>query len=432
VTVFWAEVRHSKGLLGFGVAVVVGWIIANGTLWSGLSIWSNASQAVVVSVLLTGPLFAGVASWDSSRFGRYGLRDHWRQAGDGGRAAVLILASATSFWALASYIVVGALLLVPVGFRATWSQPAWVWLASAGVALLVHVAAGFVAGLLFPSLITPPVAVVALYAADQFVFIGGAILNVRIPLLSWSFNQAQSPTFQPNLAIFASQLAWYLGILVILWTAAVICVTGWRRIFAMVVPVAVLLSAVGVITIFTNPDGPLVLKHQFSYACAGKAPTICVPPAYKLAAEDIRSAVQPVAKRLVGTPFQIDRVELTNRGYLGDPHSGAIAFHMDNMAPGWADQDVLEMAQGILTPQSGTGSICDEGVASTDPGVSQSYLAGVAAWIAGRPDFAAQTDGVATGSYKWIVHLTPESRSKWLTQHVQAICSNSLTAADFE
>lgn len=249
-------------------------VVAPGALTHNLRLWGELPSAIGYTVVLLGPVAAGVVAWEAARERVEGTAevlapmptDSAARLGARALAAVLILGIAY----LASSLVIAGWYLVagargPVG---------WGPVALGAVGLLTWAAFGALAGSVWPWRWTPAAVVIGVY-------FGQAFLSAYWPGLM-PFEDGGSA-----LVPYSTRLAAMRGFLWVLVAVALGCVTAAlhrrrqrrpvRRAVAVAVLAAALCLPVGSAVASHKPPTPQVVPT----ACAGAEPKVCVDPTFE-------------------------------------------------------------------------------------------------------------------------------------------------------
>lgn len=395
----------------------------------GIPTWVNATQAVVQPIAVCGPLLAAFAAWDATDFGRVAARKRMRLSRNGGAAAIASVWLGSASWAVLSFALWATLLLVSQVNNQPWGTITWPWLVSATCALLAQVSAGAVLGYFWPTFLAPAVAAVVLF------FINGAVVLIPVlhnqTLLSAAFSQVQQVAFTINLPILWAQALWFTGIAIIGLAIALGSLSAPTKTKINVLLTGTTAAAAGLALIVTSPGGFFEYTHSgWDYVCS-KITKICVHPALEKAIPQIDDALEPTLAHIERTNFSASRYEWTNRGLLGEPSSGAIAFHLDSLSPGWKQNLRLELSRDLLTAGSSSGGPCDKVNGDADPGAVAGLKSIIAAWLADAPEAAIPNGAQEIGAKSRFDKLSEIDRQSWLFAHTNAICTSTLNSDDF-
>jgi hypothetical protein len=389
-------------------------------------IWVNGVQAVVSAIIIVAPLLAGMSAWEASRASGAGVRSSWKLAMPT-RSGVWSLGAASALWSVLVYVLLAVAVLTPFVGRATWGGPTWSWLLAGAISVATHSMIGTSIGLLIPAILTPALVAVGLYAANGVILIGGA--SSRLSLLSLGFTQTQQPAFAINHSILLEQSLWFAGLF--LFFAGIASLIGARSTGSIaVISLGAVVASAGVLGVFLNPNGFFLFNHDnWAYSCRQvSGSTICLHPAYVFTRDEIESELEPMVDRLQGTPWEIGRLEWTNRGYLGTPSEGAIAFHLDRKSDGWGEGMRIELAQDLLTSGSQSGGPCESVTPASVDAAYTGPTSLIASWMAtGSANSRISRILGFEAHAKRFDALSDAERAVWLDTNLDEICDGSLS-----
>lgn len=338
----WIEMRSSPMAYFFPALFGVGVWAAFQTKEPGLSYWPNAIMAVNTSVLLVGPVFAGLAAWLATRERRRDLAQVRLLALRPGWAFPIAELAAVTVWALLAHLVT---MLVVTGYM-LWAgaigpwQPAMV--VSGVLSAVFYPTLGYLAGRLVPRRFVPPMVAIGAYL---ITVLRSTQSGEPWYLLTPVFDELVDPFGGPQAGLYWRHGVWLLGLTGLLATVTALRVDR-RRSVALATTGAVAVAAAGALlvsalggTYYADESPP------FSYECAEQRITICVHPAFGEALPGLHNTFGPLSARLTGTPAEITRLEQRPRGLGEQPSPGAQAMHMDHLGAGVIDlaaQEYLE------------------------------------------------------------------------------------------
>ncbi|MEF9906188.1 hypothetical protein [Streptomyces sp. P9-A2] len=409
------ELARSGFLWFVPVLVCVGVAIAWHTLRPGVAYWPSTITSANASVVITGPLVAGMATWLGAREKRRGLvylRVLSPQADWLHLAAELIAVLA---WTAFSYVFV----LLTVALRTSFMGATGRFSLSAALAgamgLCLHAVAGYAIGRCWHGRIAPPLVaigafVITLYGSggygSSWYLLFPVLIDVPDPFSAW----------QPGL--YWRQLLWLFALVALLTS---LCLAGvWRSriLLACVAFSAALAVAGGYVTwqlrgVYFEPGEP-----AFSYACRQGTVTVCVNPTFRAALPDLEAGFSEIVRKLDGTPGEVTKLEQRPRGVGGAASPGAHAIHMDNLGPGWLSEVRSEFLQELVDQDA-----CMD--AEED-----AYLLteSVAAWIT---DEAVPENSRSAYASDHLRGLSPGQSRNWLNDHFTQFRECSLVSSDF-
>ena len=422
------ELRYSVVLLAMPVLLLVGVIAAWRALWPGVEVWRNASQSIVASVQLLGPASAAIAAWSAGRDRRRGTAYLDELSARPSGTAVLLQLAAALTWTSIAYAVVAAAVLVRTIPGAHWGGPMIVWIISGYLGLLVHVVAGFLIGRSLPYRFVPPLLAFAFYAIEVVLTNGGGAWAFLSPVTL----QEQDSLFDTNQTLLVGQALWYLGTISVLllgwWAAAA---QRRRLVTTTTLAPAMALAVLGAVLVGNQHGHFLVGPTQFTYACQGTAPQVCVQPAFQGGLATLDKAIEPVASRLAGSPWAIHRVEQRDRGIGSTPGPGSVSIFIDDFGPGWAQKDVEEMLSIVVYGPNAYNPCWLDMAKANDPADPAQYNDLVTAWLADDSTLFQAGNDDGRRALSWFLAQPLDQQKAWLRAHAAKIRSCGLTSKDF-
>lgn len=426
---FWLAVRSSRTLVVAIAIVGVGSFVSTNQVWPGVYLWQNRTSAWISSLTIVIPLVSALAAWDGTAIRSANLRWQWRHSRDGGvRAVVLLLAANVSVGVLV-FAAIGIVTHLPIGVAGVPpGGPVWIWALCGAVAVMAASAVGILIGLAVPYFLTVVLTPVAVYVACAFVFLQGSLTSTGRAMLSPTFQQIVEPFYALNVGLFAAQALWLTALLLLgcsLCLVVVVRDTSWPPVVAAGTTIVAVITG-GLLA--QRTDQPTVLVQAHPFVCEGEKPLLCLTADYEPVRDSVEQALTTLSRRVSGTPFSFEKVELRPRGVLGSASRGAVSLHMDDQADGWQQRDSLELLQGALDPSS-PASIC-----SDTPGVQpdRSYsnaTAVVLAWASGDGSLLLGDPSLEKGRDR-LAALTPKTRSAFLHDNLDRLCAGTLRVGD--
>lgn len=423
------ELRHSTMLIVFPVLLAVGVYIFSVQLAKGEGQWPGILAAVNWSLIITGPLVAGVAAWGGGRESRRRML-YLRQLSTRPPGTVLLVPLlATALWALAS---VGVILLIGLVFgmlSRAWGWPSAIWILRILAAGVVFVPLPFIIGHALPRKFTPPVVAVLTYLCMGLV----EVYLFRIwPLEALSPLPGTSGTiwYAYNQVLSAGQTLWLAGfatLVVIAWALLLnrgLPSHGKRSQIAMSATAS--LTVVGLIMVMVQ-HGQVYSDEGVVYqpVCSGSRPTVCVHPAFTNELATIRPIAAVVSARLSGTPAAFHRVVQRQAG--GDPpldsHSGAPSFSLLSSESGGSTTAMQQLVEQSYLPK------CERHPGAADKTMLQQL---VVQWLSSPSThgFTAYLGGSSGTPLDQAVdtftHMSEANKRTWFRQHYAAFRTCSL------
>ncbi|MGH3715241.1 MAG: hypothetical protein ACRDT4_17525 [Micromonosporaceae bacterium] len=414
------ELRRSAALVALPLLFVVPAAAAFSTLWSGFSVWDNATSAVVTSVFLAGPLAAGLAAWAASRERRR-RTGYLRLLGARHPLAgpVMELAAALA-WSVVAYLAVAVAVFTKTATGgATWGGPNWLWVATGGAGLVLHVIAGYVTGRAVPRPWWPPTVTILAY-----VFAGW---NLSQWGEWWYFlspvTVAEADVFhQLNTTLLAGQLAWYAGLATAIAALWMLLPTGRRLPSATFLVAGLALTGLGATTVVQQDQRFYTQQAGFSYQCTSTQPQVCVHPAFASELPALRRGFLALHERVAGTPADFSRVEQRQA-----PGDGGFTISYLPSGAGNAHVAVEEYLWATIKPREcPPPGVTDE--RASDYSFHQRM---VFAWLSGGPLDITALRPQQQSSLRWFAALPESKRREWFAAHYEELIDCELTAEDF-
>lgn len=295
------------------------------------------------------PFVAGVAAWMGSRDGRRGLTDLLATSVRPRFAAQFATWAATAIWAVGGYLVFMAATLWALSRSITYGAPPYWPLAVGALGVTAFSAAGFAAGVFFPTRFTAPVAafggLLACGMSSQIGFREGSGWSLILPTNSNSnFGQDAGVFYQflPDLPIARAMFLGGIAVALIALPGLPVTAGGprLRRIAAVVTAAGAALAVTGIVLATTAQltaygvtipalhdvanDRPI----PYTPVCANAGIRVCVQPAYRPWLADETAALRPVEAQLTSLPgspartAQIAALFATGGPGLGPPAAG--------------------------------------------------------------------------------------------------------------
>lgn len=408
---------------------VLGFAIANGVLSNSVAAWAVVSQAITQPIAVCGPLLGAFAAWDAANYGRPGSLSRFKLAPDFGLRALSTIWLSGVIWSIFCYLIWGSAVAIEAFLEKPWGQPTWSWIVSGALSLAAQASVGSAIGFIWPTFLAPAITAMLIFATNGALVLLPGWHNQSF--LSGGFTQVQQVAFEINEAVLWSQALWFSGVAILGLSICTIRLGAPFSTSMIRVTVGLLIATTGLIQVVNSRDGFFKYEHSgWQYVCSGK-PSICLHPAFANKRDEISLAIASTLGHIEGTPFSSNRYEWTNRGYLGEPSKGSIAFHLDRFSSGWQSQLRLELSRDLLTAGSAVGGPCDATNDESETGAFAGLKSIVAAWLAETPSaaipFGREEEAAATRFAK----MTEAQKNLWLSANVEKICSSKLKPNDF-
>jgi hypothetical protein len=340
------ELRRSAMLWLIPVIAVLFWYTVYRPTEAMPPLWNLRAMGMQQSALLDFVPVAGAAAWMSSRDSRRRTADLVSVTARPRWARQLAVWAATTSWALAAYLVLTGALYAVIAHQVSWGGPLW-WPAAVGAAGIPAMsAAGFAAGVVFPSRFTAPLVTVAAFFATGFsgVLAHGSQSYWQIsPVISGPADLGPDPgvaTFYhylPDLPI--AQVMFLAGLTAVV-TGALGLPRGsggrWLRAGAAACAAAGLAAAGTAVALAgtgrMEPSGMIAIPAlhdaasdrpiRYTPVCSGGTIPVCLNPAYRSYLPLVAAALQPSLTEVAGLPGAPARISQAAPVFRQGPHNG--------------------------------------------------------------------------------------------------------------
>jgi hypothetical protein len=411
-----AELRHSPMLAAVPVLAFLGGLATWRDLIPGVATWEATSQALLGGTQLIGPVAAGLACWIAQRERRRRLAYLRVLSADRAPAVPLLQLAAAVLWSVAAYLSVGGAVSLHTLVHHGTGRPSLGAVAVGCLGVAVHVAVGYLAGMMAGWRALPPLVALACYVA---VAIGMDYGGSSLYLLSPVTVEIANVFLGWQGGVFAAQAGWLLAVLAVL--VALIAMRGRVTRIAVVAGLAALFAAVPAAQRVAAYDGHLFADGIPATArvCEGTAPQVCLHPAYRRAAEPIRREFAPLVHRLAGTPARITVLQHRAPWDRSPLAPGVMPLYLEDLAPGYGVRAREAFVQALTD-----GDKC----AARDGPEAWWYSELVSSWLLDEPPFLPSELVPANDR---LTRATEEQRRAWFAAHFAAYRDCALTAASF-
>ncbi len=280
-------------------------------------LWVRWGYAIQYTVLVVGPLVAGLAAWKSAQVGRGDLEAVVTSTPRPALRHLVQLAAEPTLWTWVGYAATGAVLAAVVGLRATWGGPDLEMMVSTFAAVALGSCFGTAVGYGTGRVVASPVAALASWAFVVLVvdsaFDDLAPSGISLP--------DAFTVFHPGMDL--GRALWYLAAGMALLSAAALTKNmgqpspGERRtVWASTAVTAVL----GVVLVAAPVSRSIQVEPE-QYLCVGDPVEVCLHPAWErvapAAAETVNRVVAPVVGLLDG-PHRLTQVPRRTDDSLDD------------------------------------------------------------------------------------------------------------------
>ena len=467
----WLELRRSPMPLMLPMVAALFWFDALRTGQGLPPIWTQRASILPDHVLPDlGPIAAGMAAWIGGREERRGMGDLAESTARPRWSRQLAAWSGALGWTLLAYAACATAVYALAARASSWGGlPLWPVVVS-GLGVAVFCTTGFVAGALFPSRFTAPLAAIGTLFVSVLVFqsavsasSGWFLLspNNALPELDWGVFHPVPPELSIVKAVFL------LGLVVVLLGALGVLGSmrgAQPRRTAFTVCVVGLCACVAGLALATTAtrgsygyDVPLLhdaaSDHPIPYtpACTqGSAIPVCVHPAFSADLPGASAAFAPLLAEVAGLPGAPTRVTQIDIADL-PPLDTRLQHTQFTQFGAWS---------ALTTMQAGSAPVLEYGFGDpstfTDTG-AVAYLRGQAAQLVighivapnGTPDAAQQavelallqgagesagsvapapSTAVAAAAERFAE--TPSKSRAWLASHLDQLRTGQITLAE--
>jgi hypothetical protein len=431
-----------------------------------------------------GPFVAGMAAWIGSRDGRRGTADLVTATARPRWSVQLVTWAAAAIWAVAGYLACVGVMFGVYAHQGVTGEPPWWWVAVGGTAVAGFSAAGFAAGVYFPTRFTAPLAafggffLMLLSSQTGFNEISG--WYQILPTDSNGNFQPDSGMlypYLPDIPIVRIMFLAGIGVAVLGLLGLPAGAAGRRLRGAAVVLVAAgvasTVTAVGFAsTARLGPHGMAIsLLHdsasdrpiRYAPICDSAAGMpVCLNPAYRNDLTTVTAALAPVVRELAGLPGAPGRARQIGASYdsvdgeggqpmtiSGTPAVLSVPLGAENLLGAFgatraqfSDQLQLLFLHAFVGAGNNAGTPAQQAVQAAllqgagmpiaaQPRLLTSIgLQWIPAEVAGGPTQGPpQAIGPVYAAARRFAALPAAARQAWLASHLTALRSGALTLA---
>jgi hypothetical protein len=444
----WIEFRRNAGIWFVLPIVAITWYLLNsGHGWIPF-LWSETNDLLQGTMIpLAGPALIGLAAWMAGRDRRRGMNDLLETTSRPVMARRLTLLAGTTLWVILAYVIFAAYMFGRTARLATWGRPALWPILIVLAALLAYGAWGFLAGSLFPSRFTAPLAAVVIFGAgaafsstSYVSTVGSGGTPVSVDSTNWVSNLAPS-----NLSPVPHwQFLFYIGLIAT--ALAVLTVQRQRdllRITALALALVLTTGSVVMIwgngrhynsatNVVTNNFGQVVHRSasaQPTPVCAGQPVTVCTNPAWQPVLDDAVRQASELVSPLMGLPSVPLRVERSETG-LSTRRNGDAYIDLTRYADRLVADDA-SMPQGYV--QNEAQLALRSWLVQRAGNETYFSCAGVQGRSGSRSDttnLPGWPTAASCDASDRFAQLTPDAQHDWLVAHYADLRAGKLTLAD--
>ena len=411
------EARRSLGLWLFPPVAFLVWFTTRETLPAGIWLWPDTSFSIQQTLVLAGPLAAGMAAWAATRERRLGTEELLATTSQPTAVRLLVAWASSMVWIALGYLAAVAILFASAYLGGVYGIPT-VWPVILGLfALVADSAIGFAAGQYVPSRFTAPLIAIALYWV-QGVTIAYSVSSLRY--LSPVVDLYHSVFYGVVPNIFVAQSLWLLGLAIVALVFAVR--RGERRSVVPWIALAAGLAATatGAVVLLGTPSqvtATQLREARIAYepVCDDGDLRVCVHPSYRQMLPEASATIRGVTGPLAGVDGGPERAEQTPYDGTGLTPDGTLTFYVydgTSMGDGFASSVTLNLVFDPRAKQGGAGP--------TPPDAAQSAIGGWLLEQAGREASVADNWAVGKGmprvaqARERFDALPAEKRTAWL------------------
>lgn len=443
------EARRSAGFwLFIPLILIAGWL-ARDFLPIRVWLWPDSSYAIRATVIILGPLAAGIAAWMAGRDRRRKIDDLLATMPCPTPARNLATWSGIALWIVGAYMTTGVILLGLTAWYATGGSPLpFLSIISVGIlAIVTNTALGYLSGYYLPSRFVAPLIAALLYVAHGAPGYSSSSIKHLSPVLDFLDGDVFYGLRQD---LSLPQAAWLLGLT---GTALALVSLHRQRTWPVwtALAVAMIVASVSAGALLTTQPAANANRVLIPYqpVCVDGTITVCVHPAYRKmlpeTADVINTLVQPLAG-IPGVPTRAVQRSLADaQPGKSDLLDGTIVFELENLAK-------IESGYQTLSIDVARGLVADPSVANYPASLPWPWstfgMSPVQAVIAeslveqvwGDPcqevsPGVIQCLGVTfspetTAAREKFTELDPAARRAWFEEHYTALRTGELTLAD--
>ena len=450
------ELKRSIGLLLFPLLLLAAWYGASNSLPTGIYMWLDTSSAVRESVPFLGALAGGLSAWMAGRNHRRGVEDMLNVTPRSSIVRDLTAWAGTTFWVVAAYLLLAAVLSALTWQNATWGGPLPGYFIVGLLAMVAYSALGFAAGSWVPRRFTAPLLAIGIFiwefALSSVSTKPDPELLSAAPVSLLSFNL---DVFQKVPQVATQQSLWFLGLCGISLTATALKNARSNRLVWASLLGAVVVATVGLLTSLAAA-APLQGRASakvtpFKPVCEKGKITVCVHPAYAKLLPEAARVVNQVAEPLESVPGVPTRFVQGSDVYR--PPKGARSvtyFYLDSLKYGYEGMFKQDVAMNFVMNES----VAAGGKSAPKPTEQDLKRCGgrvagkdyftivlttqtvVQEWLAGKAR-ATYNNMYSTGDCpnegkleKRFANLDPAKRKAWLEKNFAALRAGKLTLKD--
>jgi hypothetical protein len=446
----WIEFRRNAGIWFVLPIVAVAWYLLDRTwIWTPF-LWSDTDELLQKSLIpFAGPALAGLAAWMAGRDRRRGLDDLLATTSRPAMARRLTLFISTVLWAILAYVIFATYMLTRTTLLATWGRPKLWPILIVLMALLAFSAWGFLAGSLFRSRFTAPLAAIVAFAIEAGFENSSSVMSLSTGSSAQTVQTSNwlNALTPDSLSPFPHwQFLLYVGLTA---TALAALALIHQRDMARIGALALSVGIVGLSVLMTwgdtasfDYDPATGLSHngwgqvvhftspvQPKPVCAGQPVTVCAHPAWQPVLDQAVRQANTLAAPLLGLPNVPLRVERNETGLSSDRNGDAYLDLLqyadrlvaaDSSIPNGYVQNEAQLAiRGWLLQRAGIDSRpnCEDVAANPDTRFDTGAFPG---W---------PTAGSCAATERF-AQLAPEMQRSWLETHYTDLRAGKLTLAD--
>lgn len=442
------EARRSIGLWTFiPLIVIAGWL-ARDFLPVRVWLWPDSSHAIRATIIILGPLAAGIAAWMAGRDRRRKIGELLATMPCPAPGRNLATWSGTALWIAGAYVTAGIVLLGLTAWYGTGGSliPFLPIIAVGILAILTHTAFGYLAGHYLPSRFVAPVVAALLYVGQAAPGYSSSSIKHLSPIMDFLDGDVFYGMRQD---LSLPQAAWLLGLTGI--ALALIALRSWRTWPAWcALTLAVTVAALGAGALLTTQPAESANQAVFPYqpVCQDGAITVCVHPAYRKMLPETANIIDRMVQPLAGLPGVPTRAEQraypdTMPGKSNVP-VGTIVFELLNPAKSeWGYQTLsIGVARGLVAdpeandPASLPWPWSTVGMSPVQAAIAESLVELV--W--GDPCKEVSPGAIqcleltfspeTTAAREKFTTLDPAVRRAWFEEHYTALRAGELTLDD--
>jgi len=430
------EIRRNIGLWLFPFVIILVLYSTAETLPRSIWLWPQTSLSIRDTMLLVGPLAAGLGAWSADRNRRRGIEELLVSTPRTATIRELGNWGATAAWINLGYAVAAVAMLL-IAYLKGSSGTLILWPVVVGLfAVMASSASGYAAGCYLPSRITAPIVAVAFYWAQGIAAYN--LWNNPASYLSPVTELEYSVFWGVLPDIFAEQSMWLVGVTGVSLAAVILRGKASPKAAWIALLGATIVAGIGAATLLGTPvqvtqDQKQEARIAYEPVCDRKGTVpVCVHPAYQAALPKAATAIEAIAGPLTDLPGGPKRAEQESNGEVVLERNGTLSFYLSDSNIG-NDNFSSELAWALVKD---SGSSRGE---KETPLLNEAQSA-IAGWLLQRSDIDVSSLNYATArgadtettakARERFARLPTDERKSWLRANYIKLRAGSISLED--